>query len=472
MQRYAVVVDPVGTGQEYPAAFGDAGVEVVAVLSLAELPGPYRASWHPENFRHIHTFDGSLTALAETLRGYQPLCLIPGAEMGVELADALVELVVPGTGHVPALAAARRDKWAMAQAMKAAGLPHLRQTCSADPDEIDQWLRDTGLRGSRLVVKPPKSSGTDNVHIVPEGTDWRPLFGQICGQPNPAGGRNEAVLVEEFAEGTEYLIDSYSAGGSHRLVDVCRYTKQRRGDRIGIYDLVDFVPPEHPDVAVLWPYTRSVLDAVGIRNGCGHTEVIITADGPRLIEVAARPAGGGHQMITRLATGTNHILRTVAHRVQGQLIDSYQLIQHVGAVFISAPAAGIWRNAEIFAEVDSLPTYHSKFFAGGTGDVVPASEDIYTYLGWVVIASTDEQAVVADYRRIKELERQIRIDPLEPAARTAADEPAPKGGTADSASAKVPSAAWPRQRPGTPTERHQAPRNLPRIVEDNRLPSW
>jgi hypothetical protein len=420
MQRYAVVVDPVGTGQEYPAAFGEAGVEVVAVLSAAQPPGPYQASWHPENFQHIHVFDDDLPALSEKLRSYQPICLIPGSETGVELADALVELVVPGTGNVPRLAAARRDKWAMALAMADAGLVHLRQICSADPDEIDQWLAETGLQGSQLVVKPPKSAGTDNVHIVPAGTDWRPLFGQIYGQLNKVGLINEAVLVEEFAAGTEYMIDSYSADGKHGLVDVCRYTKSQRGDRIGIYDLVDFLPPEHPEVLAIWPYTQQVLDAVGVRNGCGHTEVILTSDGPQLLEVGTRPAGGGHQMITKLATGTNHILRTVAHRVRGEFDDSYELIQHVCSVVISAPQTGIWRNAEIFADVGSLLTFYARWFGGGTGDLVRQTDDIYTYLGWVVLASADGAAVDADYRRIKDLERQIIIDPVGPAARATA----------------------------------------------------
>jgi len=415
MQRYAVVVDPVGTGQEYPAAFGEFGVEVVAVLAAAEVPEPYRPSWHPENFQHIHVFDGNLAGLAETLRGYQPICVIPGSETGVELADALVDLVVPGTGNEPDLAPARRDKWAMAQAMASAGVPHPRQLCSDDPDTIDKWLRETGLSGDRLVVKPPKSAGTDNVHIVAAGGDWRPMFDQIYGRINKVGLRNDAVLVEEFMSGTEYMIDSYSADGKHGLVDVCRYTKSQRGDRIGLYELVDFLPPDHPEVMAVWPYTQQVLDAVGVRNGCGHTEVIVTADGPRLLEVGTRPAGGGHQMITKLATGTNQIQRSVAHRVHGDFQESYELVQFVCSVVISAPRSGIWRNAEVLADVDSLKTFWAKYFVGGTGDLVAATEDIYTYLGWVVLASTDEQAVAADYRRIKELEQQIRIDPVAPA---------------------------------------------------------
>jgi hypothetical protein len=418
MQRYAVVVDPLGTGQEYPAAFRDAGVEVVAVMSLPEPIALYRASWHPENFRHVHTYDGDLDGLAATLRGYEPICLIAGSETGVELADALVDLVVPGSGHLPELGPSRRDKWAMARAVAAAGLPHLRQICGADPDEIDRWLRDTGLDTERVVVKPPKSAATDNVHIVERGADWRQFFDQIYGHVNEFAVRNDAVLVQEYAAGTEYLIDSYSVGGRHGLVDVCRYTKVQRGDRIGIYDLVDFIEPEHPEVLACWPYVQRVLDAVGVRNGCAHTEVILTERGPRLLEVGARPAGGGHQMISKLATGSNHILRTVDHRVRGVFEPSYHLERHVCSVVITAPCAGVWRNQEIFANVESLDTFWMKHFYFGTGDVVPAPAGLSSMLGWVVLASPDAAAVAADYRRIKELERRIEIGPAELAATT------------------------------------------------------
>jgi biotin carboxylase len=414
--RYAVVVDPLGTGAEYPAEFARAGVEVVAVLSRPEPIALYAASWQPANFRHVHVWDGdpaSLPALAEALRAYHPRCLIAGSETGVELAEALVERVVPGSGHVPELAAARRDKWAMAQAVRAAGIPHLRQLCSADPAEIARWLAATGLDREPVVVKPPKSAATDDVHLVPAGGDWRAVFGRIHGKVNEFGIRNDGVLVQEYAEGTEYLVDSYSVGGEHGLVDVCRYSKVQRGDRIGVYDLVDFLSPRAPEVTELWAYARRVLDAVGIRTGCCHTEIILTADGPRFLEVGARPAGGGHQMITKLATGTNQIERTVEHRVHGRFDRSYELVRHVCSVVLSAPRAGVWRNAELFDEVDSLPTFHVKHFYYGTGDEVPAPAGLSTMLGWVVLAAdataAGHEAMQADYRRIRELERAVRV---------------------------------------------------------------
>jgi biotin carboxylase len=411
MQRYAVVVDPISTGQEYPAAFAAEGVDTVAVMSAPQPPDLWIPTWHPENFAHIHYYDpDDVDTLAATLRSYEPLCVVPGSEQGVEVADELVELVLPGTGNVPELAAARRDKWQMALVVIQAGIPHPRVTCSSDPAEIEKWLQESGLHDCCIVLKPPKSSGTDNVHVVSPGTRWRPVFDRIYGDVNIHGIRNDAVLVEEFVEGTEYLIDSYSVDGKHGLVDVCRYNKVQRGDSIGVYDLVNFVAPDRTVMDVLWPYTTRVLDALGVRNGSAHTELIVTADGPRLLEVGARPAGGGHQMISKLATGSNHILRTVAHRVHGEFRPDYDLTQHVCSVVLNSPRTGVWRNADIFDDVESLRTFWMKHLYFSSGDVVPAAASLGTMLGWVVLADEDEDAVMADYRRLKELERQIVVD--------------------------------------------------------------
>lgn len=411
-KRHAVLVDPVRAGAEYVTAFRDAGVEPVVVLATSEL-GPSEPSHRHVDLtdvRHVHAFTGDVNELAATLRSYAPLCVIAASESGVELADLLSELVAPGTGNVPALTSARRNKCAMATAARNAGLAHPRQICSADPGAIETWLAEAGLTDARLVVKPPSSAGGDNVHMVPAGADWRPYFNLIIGRSNKLGLRNDAVLVSEFVEGDEFMVDSYSADGRHGLVDVCRYVKKNRGDRIGLYDLIDFLSPDDPAVSVIWPFVQGVLDAVGIRNGCGHTEVFLTPRGPVLIEVAARPAGGGHQMITKLATGSNHITRTVAHRVRGEFHDDYRLSQYVCSVVVSAQSAGTWLNPEIFADVDSLATFYAKHFADA-GEVA-ATDDIYTMLGWVVLASPDRAAVDADYRRIKELERQVDIRPM------------------------------------------------------------
>lgn len=407
MTRYAVIVDPLSTGEAYPDAFRAAGCSPVAVLSSSAPFAP--ATWHPERFDHVHVFDGDLGALAARLRRYDPGYVVAGSERGVELTDALVELVAPGSGNRGELGPARRDKWAMAQALERAGVAHLRQLCTDDPRRVAGWLRASGLQSAPIVLKPPRSGGGDNVHLVPAGADWRPAFDAILGHANTLNEVNRAVLVSEFADGTELLVDTYSVDGRHGLVDVCRYTKRGFGDRIGIYDCVEFLAPDDPDVLAVWPYTREVLDAVGVRNGCGHTEVMLTPHGPRLIETGSRPAGGGHQLICEIATGDNHIRRTVAHRERGEFRTGYELVTQLRGVFISAPHAGVWRNAEVFAGVDELATFHAKNFPFASGDEVPATRDLMSFLAWVILSGPDRAAVEADYRQIKAWEALVEI---------------------------------------------------------------
>jgi len=407
MTRYAVIVDPVSTGQDYPDAFRAAGCSPIAVLSAAE---PFAAwTWHPERFDHVHVFGGDVEGLASELSAYEPRYVVAGAESGVELTDALVELVAPGSGNRCELGDARRDKAAMARALERAGVPHLCQMSTDDPAEIAAWLRRTGLDSAPIVLKPTRSGGGDKVHLVPAGADWRPAFHAILGAINVFDEVNGAVLVSEYATGTELLVDTYSVDGRHGLVDVCRYTKRQFDDRIGIYDCVEFLAPDDPDVLAVWPYTRQVLDAVGLRNGCGHAEVMLTPRGPRLIEIGSRPAGGGHQLITEIATGDNHIKRTVAHRERGEFTPSYELVQYLRGVFIAAPRAGVWHNAEVLEGVEALSSYHAKHLPYGTGDHVPATRDMLTFLGWVVLTSPDRDAVDADYREIKARERLLDI---------------------------------------------------------------
>ncbi|MEA2588111.1 MAG: hypothetical protein QOH66_1038, partial [Actinomycetota bacterium] len=108
----------------------------------------------------------------------------------------------------------------------------------------------------------------------------------------------------------------------------------------------------------------------------------------------------------------NHIQRTVAHRERGEFKESYELVQYLRGVFISSPCEGIWRNAEVFDDVESLPTFYAKNFPHGSGDLVPATDSLFSFLAWVILTSSDKEAVDRDYARVKEWERQIRVDPV------------------------------------------------------------
>ncbi|MFC4591377.1 ATP-grasp domain-containing protein [Sphaerisporangium corydalis] len=410
MDRFAIIVDayhiPFGDSRGFASAFRARGVEPVAVMSTPEPMEAFLPRWFPDDFAAVHYHDGDLDALAATVKGYDPVCIVPGLEPGVELAADLVDRLLPGTGNLPGSAPAHRDKGLMVEALEAHGVPHLRTICSGDARVIAAWLRRHGLENCPLVIKPPKSSGAEDVKLIEAGQDWRPFFDRLIGSRNHYGLVNDRVIIQEFARGPEYIVDLYSVDGRHGLVDVCRYEKYTKDGEIGIYDVADFLPPGHPDVPPLAEYTMQAAHALGIRNGCTHAEVILSPDGPRLVELATRPSGSCMMLSGSLATGDNQVERTVRHHLDGEFTPGYALLQQVRTVWLGAAHEGILRNVESFDVVRDLPTFRGMLIPEN-GKFVPCTTGMSTSLGWVIQAAPSWAAIETDYRLIKELEGRL-----------------------------------------------------------------
>ncbi|MEU3005985.1 ATP-grasp domain-containing protein [Streptomyces sp. NPDC007020] len=413
MPRNVVLVDPYSEAAEYANAFRARGVESVAVLSTPAPLKSYLHGWKPEAFAATHFYDGDFAKLVETVRSYDPVAVIPGNEHAVMLVDRLVEELTPGTGNDPALSAARRDKWPMLQAVARAGIPHLRTYAATTEEAAQEWLRECGLEGEALVLKPRCSGGTDGVHKVEAGEDWRPPFRELLGSVNMFDLTNDSILIQEFAEGTEYVVDTYSVNGELGLVAVVRYSKSVRGDRIGVYDAEDYLHPDDPLVTVLARYTRQVAEAVGVRTGCTHTEIMQTDRGPRLIEIAARLDGGCGQQAARLATGDSQIDRAVRHHLDGTFTPGYSIANLTRVVWLSAPNGGTMHNAEVLDAARELASFQKLGCRYPNGSRVPKTEDLFTTLGWVLLSTSDQHLLEQDTQQVRKIEAMVVVDPLD-----------------------------------------------------------
>lgn len=409
----AVIVDPYSSGALFAALFAEHGVEVIAVLTAEEPPDAYASSYRPQDFARPVVFRGDLEAVAAELRDRGPRCVVAGCESGVELAERLAPLVVPRRCNVAELAAARRDKWRMAEAVAAAGLPVIPQICTDDPDEVADWLAREGLVGHDLVIKPPKSASTDGVVKVAGGAGWADVFAANLGRVNQFGEVDDRLLVQKFVTGTEYVVDTFSHDGRHSLVDVCRYRKVDNGPHMAVYDAMRWVPPDDPAVPELLDYATGVLDAVGMRFGSAHIEIMWTEEGPVLIELGARPHGGGHPQFNQAATGDSQIGRTVRHLTGGEVPSGYQLRRHQLCVFHIAPATGTVHDVSVLDAVRDLPSHHFSVLHLTEGGPIRATRSLVDSLefGFVILSHPDAEQVDRDYRRVRELEGMLTINP-------------------------------------------------------------
>jgi hypothetical protein len=391
-----VVVDPYSSGNLLAPALREAGISPVAVVSGPAPPAVYASTYHPEDFDVIFRYEGRLGELVDHVRGLDPVAVVPGGEHGVELADQVAAAVTPHLANVPRLAAARRHKAAMHAAVAAAGLP---------------W---TGLSGRDLVLKPPKSSGTDGVTRVPAGRDWRPAFRGLLGRTNRHDLVNDQVIVQEHVSGTEYVVDTFTHDGVHTLTDICRYRKITNDRGIPLYDSVEWMPCDRTAYGELLDYATAVLDAVGIRFGAAHSEIMVTAAGPRLIETSARLHGAGQPRFCRVATGDSQADRIVRYCAGDRDIPAgFALLRKVRVVLLYARATGVVRNADVYDRVRGLASYHPLSAIGiRNGDHIEATSDLFTNVGAVVLAHEDAGQVDADYAAIRELERELVIEPV------------------------------------------------------------
>jgi biotin carboxylase len=412
----AVVVDPFSSGVFYAPAFKEADVPVVTVLSRQEVPAVYLPSFHPEDFQEVIQFTGDHEPVIRRLLQLQPRCILPGTEVGVELADQLAAQVTPDVANVPELTSARRHKWEMAQAAVKAGIPIIRQICTDDPAEVSAWIEREGLVGHDLVVKPPKSASTDGVTRVHRGHGWRAVFDAQLGKPNQWDVINDRMLVQEYVTGTEFVVDSFSYEGIHTFTDVCRYKKIDNGPHMAVYDSMEWIPVDEAEVPALLDYTRRVLDAIGMRFGAAHVEVMLTESGPRLIEVNARPHGGGQPRFCRVATGSSQIDRAVRYFARlGDIPLEYKLHQRLIVVFLINRNTGVVRNVEILDAVRNLPSHHFVSIQVSNGDRVQQTKDLLTTLalGFVVLVHKDREQIMADYEAVRRIERGLIVEPDE-----------------------------------------------------------
>lgn len=408
--KRVAIVDAYSTGSLLPPVLQRYGIDCVHVRS----PHPdVLLSREPEGFIDDVRHFGDLAATAAVLRGHGVSHVIAGQEAGVELADLLsAELGTPGNGM--SRPTCRRNKHEMAMALRDAGLAHAAGTVSADAEEIVAWAE--GTVGYPVVLKPVASSSTDNVVACTSAEQIRAVHERIMNSTDRHGMPNTTVLAQEFLDGDEYFVNTVSRGGSHHTVEICRYHKLRVDGGSIIYDYNESLAPDDPVAKELEAYTHRVLDALEVHNAAGHTEVMMTARGPVLVESAARMGGGQVLDINTRCYGTNQVELLALSVAEPDKFDrlpttAYQLLEHHRFVHLINPREhGVIPSHEAMAPIRALPSHVFTVMRHAEGQSCSRTVDVATQPGYVFLISEDPAQIEADYDTLRQLERDHLYD--------------------------------------------------------------
>jgi hypothetical protein len=202
----------------------------------------------------------------------------------VQLARVRERFDVPGTPVKTAVLF--REKAAMKDALRAAGLPVARHALVRSVKEAEAFADACGLP---LVAKPPDGVGARSTWRVRTGDELRDVLARLP----PRADR--PVLLEELLQGTEHSFETLTVGGVPRVFSFSDYLP-------GCLEVL-----EHPWMQWVCRLPREVdrpvyerakragvaaIKALGLDDGMTHMEWFARPDGSIAIgEIAQRPPG-------------------------------------------------------------------------------------------------------------------------------------------------------------------------------------
>jgi biotin carboxylase len=223
-------------------------------------------------------------ARAERIEGV----IAPGIDWPVAIAARIASRL--GLAHPlsPDTAALVVSKNRQRERLEAAGVPQPRWHVAARPGE------DLPVP---CAVKPVDRQGQKGLTLVRERSALADAV-----QLAVSESRSGLALVEELVEGPEVTVNAFSLDGRfHALTVTDRLTAGPPAFGVALAHAW----PTSADADAASESARRAVAALGLAKGPSYTQVRLGADGPRVMEVAARLGGGHDAELCQAALGVN-----------------------------------------------------------------------------------------------------------------------------------------------------------------------
>ena len=221
---------------------------------------------------------------------FAPVHVVVGSEFGVPLAVRLAhDLGLPGNPIDRIAAMTQKD--AMHEALRLAGIRHIRGRIVHSVEEALRCYDEFGEKG--VVVKLTRGAGTQGLFMCDNREEMAEAVRKGLATPVQRGEEKSELLVQERIHGKEYIVNTVSCRGEHRMVSMWAYDKVKLPNGTNAYNYMETVMELGVGHSRLIRYAFDVLNAIGIQYGPVHGEYMIDEKGPVLIEVNCRPMGGG-----------------------------------------------------------------------------------------------------------------------------------------------------------------------------------
>ena len=342
------------------------------------------------------------------VRELDPALVVAGSEFGVGLAARLsADLGLPGNpvDRIPYMI--QKDK--MQQALEENGLRSIRGGIVRSEEEAVRMMEELGTE--LVVIKPVRGAGSQGVYLCRGVDSMLTALRKHFALAERMGVEAPAVILQERIIGREYVVNTVSCNGRHRVVSVGMYDKYRLSNGAIAYNYFRYVTRLEVGHSRLLRYACQVADAIGIKYGPVHGEYMVDENGPVLIEVNCRPMGGGlERRYSELVSGQHETDSALDSYLDPEKFHrdalkpyrlkrsgaSKDLVLTADTEVVSAPVMQICRRLRSY--------YSASYDRIGRAEMLPQTKDMETEAGLVYLLHDDEQQVRDDCDLLHQLE--------------------------------------------------------------------
>jgi biotin carboxylase len=405
-----VVVDGFSSGKFLAKKLHEDGCILLHVASSNNIDDYYYVGFDFSIYEDAITNE-DLVSTVSLVKDFNPNFIIAGAESGVLLADELNDrLGLPYSNEFDRTKA-RRNKYEMIRCISDAGLPAAKQAIVDTWGSAQAWIEAHDK--FPVVLKPLESAGADGVYICNSLKESEVAFTQIFGIKNKLNIDNAHVLIQEYLAGTEYVVNMVSLNGKQLVTEVVKYKKLLLDSGSIIYDIDEMIDSGADVYKDLVDYTRKVVLCLGIKNGPSHAEVMLTSEGPKLVEIAARTDGILRDAVSAQTTRFGQIKAAAMSITEPaafeQLIESdvnYKLFQNSYNVCLVNRSEGTFNKELFLNELAKLESFFEAVFYAENGQNIAITKDVFSQPGTVYLVHPDLQVIESDYNKIRTMESE------------------------------------------------------------------
>jgi len=255
------------------------------------------------------------------------------------------------------------------------------------------------------IVKPADNAASRGVKLVDKELPLAELQKQYGFTTNYS--RNGIVMVEEFMTGAEVSVESFIIDGEVIIVTIT--------DKL-VTPLPYFVELGHSEPSLLPQniqseikhVTTQAIKAIGIQNGVSHTELKITKEGPKIVEIAAR-LGGDYitAKLVPLSTGVDMVKNSILLALRKEIHLEKTLNCGSAIRFITA-RKGIVKSISIdkdLFEIEGVKDFQLNVNVGDSVGEIQSSND---RLGFIITqAETARKAIALAERALEHVKLEI-----------------------------------------------------------------